>query len=115
MSPVSIAKANLTFYVSSILTPGSVDISQVTSAWSEGGVTFNTRPAYLPPFLMNVPVPAARNYVPRAGEVLVYTDVVPPRRATAIYFRAPPKRGRYPFLCTFPGHWMVMNGELVVE
>jgi putative heme-binding domain-containing protein len=61
------------------------------------------------------PDAAARNYVPKAGEVLVYTDVVPPQETTAIHFRVPRERGRYPFLCTFPGHWMVMNGELLVE
>jgi putative heme-binding domain-containing protein len=61
------------------------------------------------------PDAVARNYVPKAKEVLVYTDVVPPHHTTAIYFRVPGRRGRYPFLCTFPGHWMVMNGELVVE
>jgi azurin len=32
-----------------------------------------------------------------------------------IYFEAPKSSGRYPFLCTFPGHWMIMNGELIVE
>jgi putative heme-binding domain-containing protein len=61
------------------------------------------------------PDAAARNYVPKADEVLVYTDVVPPQEGRTIYFRAPRERGRYPFLCTFPGHWMVMNGEMLVE
>jgi azurin len=61
------------------------------------------------------PDAVARNYVPRADEVLVYTDVVLPQANTAINFRAPREKGRYPFLCTFPGHWMVMNGEMVVE
>jgi putative heme-binding domain-containing protein len=61
------------------------------------------------------PDAAARNYVPRADDVLVYTDVVSPQGTTAIHFRIPEARGRYPFLCTFPGHWMVMNGELLVE
>ena len=61
------------------------------------------------------PDAVARNYVPKANEVLVYTDVVPPQGTTTIHFRAPGERGRYPFLCTFPGHWMVMNGELLVE
>jgi azurin len=32
-----------------------------------------------------------------------------------IYFLAPTEKGRYPYLCTFPCHWMVMNGELIVE
>jgi putative heme-binding domain-containing protein len=61
------------------------------------------------------PDAVARNYVPKADAVLVYTDVVPPQGSTAIHFRAPAAKGRYPFLCTFPGHWMVMNGELLVE
>lgn len=61
------------------------------------------------------PDAVARNYVPRTDEVLVYTDVVPPRGSMSIYFCVPRERGRYPFLCTFPGHWMVMNGELLVE
>ncbi|MCB1209408.1 MAG: hypothetical protein KDK97_08785 [Verrucomicrobiales bacterium] len=25
------------------------------------------------------------------------------------------EKGDYPYLCTFPGHWMVMNGVLKVE
>ena len=32
-----------------------------------------------------------------------------------VVFRAPEEPGRYPYLCTFPGHWMVMNGEMFVE
>jgi hypothetical protein len=61
------------------------------------------------------PDAVARNSVPKAKEVLFYTDVVEPRSSTTIHFRAPSNRGCYPFLCTFPGHWMVMNGEMLVE
>ena len=61
------------------------------------------------------PDAVVRNYVPKADEVLVYTDVVPPQGTTVINFRVPRETGRYPFLCTFPGHWMVMNGEMLVE
>jgi putative heme-binding domain-containing protein len=61
------------------------------------------------------PDAVARHYVPKADEVLVYTDVVPPEGSMTIHFRAPRERGRYPFLCTFPGHWMVMNGDMIVE
>ena len=24
-------------------------------------------------------------------------------------------RGRYPYLCTFPHHWTVMNGEMIAD
>lgn len=61
------------------------------------------------------PEAATRNYVPKTDEVLIYSDVVAPQATTAVHFRVPKERGRYPFLCTFPGHWMVMNGEMLVE
>jgi plastocyanin len=56
-----------------------------------------------------------RQYVPESESVIAYTDIVEPGQSQTIWFRAPDKPGRYPYLCTFPGHWMVMNGELVVE
>jgi azurin len=61
------------------------------------------------------PEAVLKQYVPASDEVLVYTDIVPPQQQFSIYFQAPQEKGRYPYLCTFPGHWMVMNGELVVE
>lgn len=61
------------------------------------------------------PEAVARHYVPALDEVLVHTDIVPPGGQFVISFRAPEEPGRYPYLCTFPGHWMVMNGVLIVE
>ena len=57
----------------------------------------------------------ARHYIPRTDDVLFYTDIVAPKDGFNIWFHAPKEPGRYPFLCTFPGHWMVMNGEMIVE
>jgi putative heme-binding domain-containing protein len=61
------------------------------------------------------PAAVTRQYVPASDDVLVYTDIVAPEHELVIYFHTPREKGRYPFLCTFPGHWMVMNGELIVE
>jgi putative heme-binding domain-containing protein len=61
------------------------------------------------------PDAAGRHYVPESDYVLCYTDVVPPQGRFTVYFTAPAEKGRYPYLCTFPGHWMVMNGLLEVE
>lgn len=61
------------------------------------------------------PEAVVRHYVPASDDVLAYTDIVPPSESFTISFRAPDTKGRYPFLCTFPGHWMVMNGQMVVE
>jgi azurin len=38
-----------------------------------------------------------------------------PQDQFTISIRAPATPGRYPYLCTFPGHWMVMNGEMIVR
>jgi azurin len=61
------------------------------------------------------PEAVLKQYVPATSDALVYTDIVPASEQFTIYFQAPKEPGRYPYLCTFPGHWMVMNGELVVD
>lgn len=61
------------------------------------------------------PDAVANHYIPDTDDVLAYTDVVEPYSNHTIYFQAPATPGRYPYLCTFPGHWMVMNGELLVR
>ncbi len=60
------------------------------------------------------PDAVARHYIPQTDDVLAYTDVVLPQDEFTIWITAPKAPGRYPYLCTFPGHWMVMNGELIV-
>jgi azurin len=56
-----------------------------------------------------------RHYVPDSPDVLAHTRVLDPQKDTAIHFTAPAQPGRYPYLCTFPGHWMIMRGVLIVE
>jgi len=55
------------------------------------------------------------HYVPKTEDVLAFTDLVSPQDQMNISFVAPKQPGRYPYLCTFPGHWMVMNGVMIVE
>ena len=57
----------------------------------------------------------ARRYVPPGDDVLFFTDIIEPTKAFTIHFNAPAERGEYPYLCTFPGHWQIMNGVMVVE
>lgn len=61
------------------------------------------------------PDAVVRQYVPKSTDALAWTDIVQPHERSTIYFHAPKEKGRYPYLCTFPGHWMVMNGVMVVE
>jgi azurin len=56
-----------------------------------------------------------KHYVPDSDDVIAYTDMTNPKAEFVIHLTAPKAKGDYPYLCTFPGHWMVMNGVLKVE
>jgi azurin/sugar phosphate isomerase/epimerase len=57
----------------------------------------------------------AKHYVPDSDDVIAYTDMTNPKGEFLIHLTAPKEKGDYPYLCTFPGHWMVMNGVMKVE
>lgn len=62
------------------------------------------------------PVPDAegRLYVPVSPKVLHATRLVNPGQKSQLAFTAPAQPGDYPFLCTFPGHWLRMSGTLTI-
>ncbi|MFP5080414.1 plastocyanin/azurin family copper-binding protein [Pedobacter sp. JCM 36344] len=53
-------------------------------------------------------------YVPISKSILQHTKLLQPRTSETIYFTAPLKKGLYPFLCTYPGHYTIMRGEMAV-
>ncbi|MBP89279.1 MAG: hypothetical protein CMJ64_21610 [Planctomycetaceae bacterium] len=55
-----------------------------------------------------------RQYVPDSDKVLHATDMVQPHRQARLTFTAPSEPGEYPYVCTFPRHWMRMYGVMVV-
>ncbi len=57
----------------------------------------------------------AKGYVPQSPKILLSTPLVNPRAKHEVVFVVPTKPGRYPYLCTFPGHWRLMRGVLLVE
>ncbi len=50
----------------------------------------------------------ARHFVPLGAPVVVHRGLVAAGTSGVIHFNAPEKAGRYPYLCTFPGHWRLM-------
>ena len=54
-------------------------------------------------------------YVPKSKKVLHATRMVAPLSAESLRFIAPKEPGEYPYLCTFPGHWIIMKGTMVVK
>jgi azurin len=61
------------------------------------------------------PKGAEKHYIPAMPEVIAATELVNPETRTVIRFKAPEKTGDYPYVCTFPGHWRIMNGVMKVE
>jgi azurin len=61
---------------------------------------------------------AATDYLPAAfsGQVLAHTKMLGPKQTDEITFTAPTEPGEYPFLCSFPAHYVAgMKGVLVVK
>lgn len=58
---------------------------------------------------------AEQNFVPKTSEVLVATRLIDPNGKETIVFNVPNEPGEYPFVCTVPGHWRLMNGIIKVE
>ncbi|GAA5496298.1 hypothetical protein Rhal01_02481 [Rubritalea halochordaticola] len=58
---------------------------------------------------------AKKHYVPEDKRILHHSRLLDPHSSQTLRFIAPKKPGKYPFVCTFPGHWTVMKGELIVE
>jgi hypothetical protein len=63
LTAAQVSKATMSFYVNTAATTGGVDVSQVTSAWTEAAVTFNSRPTFLSPFATNVQASAAKQWI----------------------------------------------------
>lgn len=55
----------------------------------------------------------AANYVAPSSDLLAYTKLVKPGTTAEVTFKAPTP-GKYPYICTFPGHYIMMKGVLTV-
>jgi putative membrane-bound dehydrogenase-like protein len=60
------------------------------------------------------PDAAERSYVPPTPDVMWFTKLVDPGKSFTIEFTAPRQTGDYPYICTFPGHWRIMQGTMKV-
>ena len=65
------------------------------------------------------PKNANSDFIPaeKRSQILQASPMIGPTRKSLIHvmrFKAPSESGVYPFVCTFPGHWVIMNGVMVV-
>jgi azurin len=58
----------------------------------------------------------APEYLPKdRSAILAHTRIIGGGESDTVVFTAPEKPGSYPYFCTFPGHFSMMKGKLVVK
>lgn len=56
-----------------------------------------------------------KHYVPDSKAVIAKTIMLDPGKTDTIVFQVPDILGDFPYVCTFPGHWRMMQGVMKVE
>lgn len=64
--------------------------------------------------MMTDPQAMSKSYIPDASkdDIIAHTKLVQPNSTETVEFTAPAEAGDYPYMCTFPGHWLLMKGVL---
>ena len=57
----------------------------------------------------------AKHWIPDHPDLLFTTKMADPHSSATLYFTAPKKTGKYPYVCTLPGHAQVMRGTMIVS
>jgi len=55
------------------------------------------------------------DFVPKSDQILHATKMLQPNQTDTLRFHAPRTPGSYPYICSFPGHYLVMRGVMIVE
>ena len=61
-----------------------------------------------------ITVPVTQGYIPDNPAIIAHTALVKPGTSGTLTFTAPPP-GTYDYLCTVPGHYVMMRGTLTVR
>ena len=64
--------------------------------------------------IMTDPKALEKGYIPESSDILQHTKLLQPNTSETLEFVAPAP-GEYPYVCTFPGHGILMNGVMKVE
>lgn len=73
----------------------------------------------IPEFAMAAAKAATTDYIPADDEskkaILAHTKLLGGGESDTVTFTAPAEAGAYPYICSFPGHYGVMQGVLTVK
>ncbi len=56
----------------------------------------------------------AKGYVPESEDIIKHTKLLNATQSETITFTLE-EPGEYPIICTFPGHWRLMQSKIIVE
>lgn len=65
-------------------------------------------------FAQSAAAASENEYIPEGDDVIVHTALIGGGESTSITFEAP-AAGTYDFICSFPGHYALMQGKFIVE
>lgn len=54
-------------------------------------------------------------YIPKHDAIIAHTVMAKPGETVEVTFTVPSEPGEYPYICTFPAHFMTMRGVLIVS
>lgn len=54
-------------------------------------------------------------YIPEDEAIIAHTPLSQPGETVRVTFTAPSEPGDYRYICTFPGHYMLMQGTMTVQ
>ncbi|MBI1318832.1 MAG: c-type cytochrome [Candidatus Hydrogenedens sp.] len=55
-----------------------------------------------------------KQWIPENDSILIASEVMSAGESQTLEFTAPETLGSYPYICTYPGHWTLMNGLMHV-
>jgi putative heme-binding domain-containing protein len=55
-----------------------------------------------------------KQWIPDVDAIIFASDLLARGESQTIEFTAPETTGRYDYICTFPGHWQLMRGVMIV-
>jgi azurin len=58
---------------------------------------------------------SAENNIPDHPSIIASSSMVGPGESTELLINIPDQPGVYPYICTYPGHYQVMQGKIIVE
>src|SRR5882757_2561542 len=61
-----------------------------------------------------MPVTPSSDFIPKSDKVLQHSPMLIPSKSATVTFTAPTKEDVYPYVCTFPGHGLIMYGAMYV-